>query len=113
MKVLDIIHQSGTFTVESKNKIISVNIVDIHPELILENNLIIVFENDLSYYRFVSNSDIYSIQDNEVNVDELLKYDKVEDETDEFSYNGTNINNIIKINHQNDNIYLLNGYKTV
>jgi hypothetical protein len=107
MKFIDIINQEGTFNIVSDNKLVSANVTDLHQELVMEDNSMIIFQDVETYYNLISNADLYSMYDQEVYIDELLKYDSIEDTVSDFSYNGADVNKITEIKYNDKLIYYI------
>lgn len=106
MKYVDIMHTTNPFSVITDNKLIEANIIDIHVEITLEDNSMIIFSNDSQYYDFIGDPKIYSV--NEINIAELLdNYENVSDITTNFSYAGENVLSITEINYDNEKLYYL------
>lgn len=82
-------------------------IVDVHPELVMDDNSIIVFPNSKSYYSFVSNALLYTPIDNEVDIENLIDYydNECYFPEEEISYEGNNISIIFVIEFEGDKIY--------
>lgn len=72
MRYLDMVHEEGTFACKSDNGLIDVNFTVIHPELILEDNSILMFEEVDGYYDMIGDADLYEMYNNNIILDNLL-----------------------------------------
>lgn len=107
MKCLDFKQQQSSFICESTNGIIKVNIVDLHPEFTLEDNSMLIFPNTNSYYDFISNGDLFSMHNNDINIENLFKNMNIIDTVNGVSYMGQDINTIFEITYNNQKIYYI------
>ena len=105
MKVIRFKTTDTPFKVVSINELVKVNIVDKHPEMTLEDQSMIVFDNVDTYYAFIENRELYTQTKQQVNVPKLLTYseDAVTDPVDPFSYMHMNITSITEIPYSNKN----------
>ena len=95
----------GSANIKSANDLINMQLnFNNGPELLLDDNSILIFENVSDYYNSIM---LGAIKDNEVNLDILeLTYDKISDDVAEYLYE--NIYTIIEIEKYTDgkiNIY--------
>lgn len=81
-------------------------IVGIHPELVMDDNAIIIFPDQKSYYDFISNADLFSNTDNEINIEALMEnYDCDCIVPEEYiSFEGSDINLIFIIDFNSTKI---------
>lgn len=108
MKFFDIIHEEGTFNIISDNELISVNITGIHPELILEDNSMLIFDSTETYYKFISNANLYTASDNDINLEELMAENFIDSDTvSNFSYKNQDVQSIFKFEYESNNIYYI------
>lgn len=107
MKYLNIIHEEGAFNLKSVRGLIEANITVLHPELVLEDNSMIIFDSVDSYYDFIGNADMVSMYDHNIHVDNLLSYEKTSDIVSNFSYKGEDVTVVIEITYHDRKIYYL------
>lgn len=108
MRYIDIINEEGAFNLTSENESISINITNIHPELIFEDNSMIIFSNIEAYYSFIGDANLFTGIDNDVNLEGLLEENLEDiDTVIDFSYKGTDVITVAKINYNGDYIYYL------
>lgn len=96
MKIVQIINAERTFKVTSNNKIIDVNLVENHTELLLEDGSVIIFENLRDYYSFIKFNNIFNPIKQEVNIPMLsdIAEDCVTDTVSGVAYAGMNISSV-------------------
>lgn len=84
-------------------------ITSLHPELVMEDNSIIVFPNQKSYYEFISDADLFNIDDNEIYTDYLLEnYDnECYFPEDTISFDGNDISLVFSISLDSGTIYYI------
>lgn len=108
MKYVDIKSEQGTFSVVSDNGTINVNIANNHPELIFEDNSMLIFDDIKTYYKLIGNANLYIAQDKEVNVETLLTdYNIKSDTVSNFSYKNEDVNSIYEIEFKDHKIYYI------
>lgn len=107
MKYTNITNQEGAFNITSVSESIKVNITGIHPELVLEDNSMLVLQDTETYYNLIGDAGIMSPIDQEVDIDSLITEDTVSDTVENVSYNGFDITNITDINYNGKHIYHL------
>lgn len=102
-KLIKIRQSSSVFDLEMLKEFMN-PIKSIHPELLLEDNSIIIFPNQKSYYNFISNPDLFS--SNNVNVEKLIKKfpNKIFCPNNEISYDGLNISKIFGIEYNTEKL---------
>lgn len=108
MKYIDIRNSEVAFSLVSQNELINVNIVDIHPELTFEDNSMLIFTKSSTYYDFISNADIFTPIDQDVNMKYLVdNYEYISDTVVDFSYNGADVTSITEFKFNDDFIYFI------
>lgn len=108
MRIIDIKNEMGSLKVTSENEIINVNFDINHPEIILEDNSMIIFDKVEAYYALISNAEMFSVSDNSINLESLLGNNLVNmDTVSGISYKGENITVIYELNYQDYSIYYI------
>ena len=108
MKYIDIKNEQEAFCINSDNSIIEVNIPSTHPEIILEDNSMVIFEDVESYYDILSDADIFIKCDQNFNIQKLLSEKLISSDTvSETNYKGENVTAIYKIKYNTSNIYYI------
>lgn len=108
MKFSNIINEEGSFTVNGYNGLVDVNITDIHPELTLYDNSMLIFESVKVYYEFIGNANVYNGNDGEICLDNLLSdYPIVTDTISDYSYKNNDVNSITRIMLDSGSIYFI------
>ena len=108
MKILEINNQDGYFEVESVNKLINVNIVDQHPEMVLEDHSMLIFESADLYYKLAEDLSLFDAAFFIINLKKLMKDGTVlTDTVTDLSYNGQDVKSITKITIFGMNLYFI------
>lgn len=108
MKFVDFYNEEGSFDIVSENEILEVNISNIHPEIILEDNSMIIFEDVESYYDIITDANIFIPIDQDINLENLISGNIINSDTvSNFSYHGYDVNLIYQLLYRNHKIYYL------
>jgi hypothetical protein len=105
MRIVNLKNEQGSFKILTENKIIDISFDLNHPELILEDNSMIIFDKVETYYKFIGNADLYSMQDNSINLESLLSdYLIAADTVSEVSYKGDDISVVYELVYDDHHI---------
>lgn len=107
MRYLDIINEEGAFNVTSDNGLVVANVTDIHPELIMEDNSMVIFDSIGTYYDLIGDANMFSDVDNTVNIESLMASMVSCDTVTDFSYKAHDINIIFEIDYNGNKIYYI------
>ena len=108
MRIINIKNEQGSFTVISENGIINANFGLNHPEIILENNSMLIFDKVEAYYDLISNADLFSMQDSNINLESLLEENLINvDAVTGVSYKGADITEIYELRYHGYSIYYI------
>ena len=109
MRIVDMKNEEGTFKIISDNKIIDINLNKIHPEIILEDNSMIVFNCVKAYYSFISDPYLFSAQDDNINLESLISEEFLVnmDTVSGVSYKGNDIVAIYELKYHEYPIYYI------
>lgn len=96
MKITSICNTDFLLVCETMNKLIRLNLNYRRPEIVLEDNSILIFENTSIYYEIVENNEIYDSVNKNINMKYLLNNVSVSDPMGEI------------VSYKNDDIILIN-----
>lgn len=107
-KYLEVRQSSESFDLTELDDTLTA-ITTLHPELIMEDNSVIIFPNQKSYYKFISDAELFNTTDNEIYTDYLLEnYDnECYFPDDSISFDGNDISLIFAITLDDDIIYYI------
>lgn len=100
MKYVNLINEEGALNLVSDNDIISINIIEIHPELTFEDNSMLIFPNVDSYYKLIGNAELCTPIDQDVDMEKLLEGLKDSDTVTGFSYGGEDVASVLAIDYE-------------
>lgn len=109
MKIVNIKNEQGSFHIVSDNEVVDVTFGLNHPEITLEDNSMIVFDKVEAYYDLIGNADLFSMQDNSINLESLLSEDNLisMDTVSGISYKGDDISAIYELKYHGYSIYYI------
>lgn len=115
MRIAMFIHEQNPFVLESANKLVNVNIQNNHPEIILDDKNILVFEDVETYYNLIGDANVFSAIDNNIDITRLQNEsgvtisDTVTDLNNIGNKYGENLEiiNIEDINYNGKHIYYI------
>ena len=106
MKMIQIIMEDGAFQVKGEKGKVEVNITEIHPEAIMENGSILIFDKPETYYQLIGDASLFIEVDSDINVNKLIE-NGTSDTVSNFSYKGYDVSKIIQASYQNGMIYYI------
>ena len=106
MKMIQIIMEDGAFQVKGEKGKVEVNITEIHPEAIMEDGSILVFDKPETYYQLIGDASLYVDADSDININKLIE-NGTSDTVSNFSYKGYDVSKIIQASYQNGMIYYI------
>lgn len=107
MKCTNIIQQEGTFNVTSENALVSVNLTHRHPELVMEDGSMLIFDSISTYYAMIGSTLVSDTTDGskDINMEALFEMESVSDTVSGVSYNGADITSITSIKYESGYIF--------
>lgn len=109
MRIVNLKNEQGSFHIISENEIIDINFGINHPEIILEDNSMIIFDKVEAYYDLISNADLFSMQNSDINLESLLCEENLisMDTVSGVSYKGDDISAIYELEYHGYSIYYI------
>lgn len=109
MKIVRSISRKDEFNIKSDHNTVEVCITDYRPELIFEDNSMLIFDSVTTYYDFVDNSYVYNHKTHEVDLETLFYKFPVESDivSSNTEYDGFAVLCISKIKYNKGFIYYI------
>lgn len=109
MKCTNITHQEGAFNVTSENALVSVNLPNRHPELVMEDGSMLIFDSISTYYAIIGSTLVSDTTDGskDINMEALFEMEYISDTVSGVSYNGADITSITSIKFEPGYIFLV------
>ena len=110
MRYVNILNSDDEIHIISENKIIEIHIEDMHPELFLEDNSILVLDSVETYYKMIGDTTIFPNGgiDRDINLNRLVELITESDSVINTIYKESIVNMIFKLSYNNhNNIYYI------